>query len=441
MLDQGYRLYQKGNRWIYEDPFEGRRAVLPEGVEARLLQPKPLEAVCRSAKALLERPDSGLPFPELIRKRQVKTVSILVSDATRHVPTKQVLPQLIAYLNAAGVADSNIRLVVALGVHRPAVEAEIEAILGGELSGKRERLSIRNHDAFNPAGLVEIGETAAGRPIVVNRFAYEADFHIIIGCVEPHEFAGFSGGRKSVLPGISSEACILRNHAFDMLASEAARPGSLEGNPIHQEMLEFAAAYGVDFSIQFLVGDQSEVLDCVTGSFPATHAEAVRRLCESIRVDVPDFDLLVTTPGVPQNIDFYQSVKPIIGLSSVLRANDKVILYAACPEGLNSPDMLAGFAAADTIEGVVAKLKQDYTIQKDHVLLLSRVFRKNCQIFAVTERVPDSELEQMFMCAAPNLQAAIDQACGQIRRQRRGPADGGPIRILFFPQAQRYLPG
>ncbi|MFH1741720.1 MAG: lactate racemase domain-containing protein, partial [bacterium] len=161
-------------------------------------------------------------------------VAIIVSDSTRGVPTAKVMPILLEELDAAGVRRSAVTIVVATGVHRPATEDEIKEILGaGNLMG----LKVINHDPCDGEQLVVLGKTSFGTSVEVNRTVYEADLRIAVGKVEPHEFAGFSGGRKSVLPGIAGEKTIEFNHRPELLMSPLARPGQLEGNPIHLDML------------------------------------------------------------------------------------------------------------------------------------------------------------------------------------------------------------
>ncbi len=137
---------------------------------------------------------------------------VIVSDATRKMPTDKAAEVIVKELQDAGIALSEILFVVALGVHRDATEEEMRELIGDELYSK---VRIENHRPYDKDNLIRLGNTGYGTPVIVNKRAYECDIHVSIGKVEPHEFAGFSGGRKSVLPGISSEETIILNHSVE----------------------------------------------------------------------------------------------------------------------------------------------------------------------------------------------------------------------------------
>lgn len=167
---------------------------------------------------------------------------------------------------------------------------------------------IDNHDPFDPSKLVDLGKTSLGTPVHVNKTVYEADFRIVVGKVEPHEFAGFSGGRKSVLPGIASETTIKINHRPEMILNPKAMIGEWKDNPVSKDMTEAARMLGVDFCVNILVDSNNRPTCVVCGDLENSHALAIGKVEESMSVPLKKRPrIIVTTPGSPLNINVYQS--------------------------------------------------------------------------------------------------------------------------------------
>lgn len=359
-----------------------------------------------------------------------KNAAIIVSDATRGVATAQVLPFLIRELAAAGIGTDNITVVVALGVHRDASDTEMKAMLGC-CWGK---VRVVNHQPFARDELVEVGVTSSGNTIEVNRTVYEADIRIGIGKVEPHEFAGYSGGRKSVLPGVASEKTILYNHRPEMIANPNAAPCVLRDNPIHLDMVEAARLLRIDFFVNLVQNARGMPVAAFSGDIVASHNAAVAFLEKRYGIEVAkDANIFLTTPGAPLHIDFYQAVKPLFGLYPIVQQNDVIILYAECREGINSVDMIAPFRHGSTPEEVLAWLTEHYRIQMDQSLLLCKIFMKNVRIIVCSPGVSDDEVSTMLMRPANSLADALKQAAA-LKRQ-----DGELPRLCIFPQAQRAV--
>ncbi len=421
-----YRLEDHGRKTRYIDEVENVRAELDSRNAAGLILPSLPSAKAPDISGAFASPCSGKRLRDIARGR--KKAVILVSDATRKVPTADVLPAVMEELLAAGMDERDVTAVVALGVHRRATESEMRDILGSWW----DRILIENHDAFSAERLVEIGTTSCGTPLSVNRTAYEADLRITVGKVEPHEFAGFSGGRKSVLPGIAGERTIRENHNPQWLMDPGAVPGRLEDNPIHEDMLEAAGMLGVDFAVNLLVDESNRLREVFCGdpvkSHEAAVAASVMDLCVKL-VEPPQ--IVVTTPGEPLNICLYQAVKPLIALAPVLAPGGTMILYAKCPEGIDSPDMVRPFEEAEGLDGAFDYLVENYRIQMDHALLLVKIMKGGAEIVVVAPTVPGETIEKMHMTPAGTLQEAVDYALSRTRRE---------TGVLFFPCAQRFLP-
>lgn len=359
-----------------------------------------------------------------------KNVIIIVSDSTRGIPTAKVLPFVIDELLNAGVNMEQICIIIALGVHRPATDSEIEEIVGSELVGK---IRIINHDGFNRDQLVNIGTTSLGTPVEINKTVYDSDLRIIIGKVEPHEFAGFSGGRKSILPGVSSERTIEINHKPEMLLHKSARPGVMQGNPINMEMEEAAKILGVDFAVNIVQNKNADIIGIFCGDVFESHYKAIDFIKSFCEIPLKDkADIVVTTPGAPLNIDLYQSIKPIIALAPIMKENGVIFMYSECKEGVNSVDMVRVFDGAASLEEVISKLTSDYKIQMDHSLLLSKIMLQNIKIVLYSPNVDEETIRKMFMTPASDVKDGLDKAFQLVNNPN--------AKVLFYPQPQRTLP-
>lgn len=423
-----YAIHHAGDAAVYRDAIEGVEIRVPReqclgliGIE----EPGPL-AWPAGGRTALAAPAGSRPLAGIARG--ARRAVIIVSDSTRGVPTARVMPMLLEELASAGVPRTAVTVVVARGVHRPATAEEIQEIVGpGQLG-----LRVMNHDPYDPEQLVPLGATSFGTPVEVNRTVYEADLRIAVGKVEPHEFAGFSGGRKSVLPGIAGERTIQVNHRPEMLLSPAARPGQLDGNPIHLDMLEAAGRLEIHFMVNLVVSQAGETVGMFAGEPGASHRAAVAFLRSFCQVTLPERpDVIVTTPGKPLNINFYQSVKPLIALAPLMQAGGALVLYSSCPDGVGTEDMLIPYEGAKDIETVIRRLKGDYRIQMDHALLLGKILQQGIRIVVASPSLDAGLAAKLFLTPAATPQEALETALKAVDRPTP--------RVLFFPQAQRAL--
>lgn len=429
-VDTLYTVQQRDGHIEYSDSGEGISASLAVERFDALILPRPeiMERTARPehvARAFMN-PVGSSPLRTIARGK--KSAAIIVSDATRAVPTGDVLPHIMEELRLGGVPPEAVTCVVGIGVHRPATSEEMSAILGEEWAGT---LRIENHDPYDEAKLVSLGTTSRGTPLSVNRTVYESELRITVGKVEPHEFAGFSGGRKSVLPGISSEEAIRVNHRPQMLLDPRAAIGVYDDNPISCDMAEAAQMLGVHFSVNILVNARGEIADLVCGDMDESHRRAVDMLQREISVpfDVRK-DLFVTTPGYPLDINLYQSLKCVIALAPVLRDNGVFVVYSRCTEGVGSTDMLRPFEGATGFEDVIRFLLEKYEIQMDHALLLSKIMQRGIRIVLISPNVPEDDAKKMGFLTAKTLEEGVRKGLDMA---------GAGSRATFFPCPQRYL--
>lgn len=427
-----YKINKDNNSIIYEDRYEK--------VGVKINRQHFLDIIENDEPAKLNFPDDflfafkkpidTLPLNNLAKG--AKNISIIIPDSTRGLPLNQIFKLLIKELQEAEIRLDQIKVVIALGVHRKLTGDEIANIIGEEFFNK---LNVVNHDPYDKDNLVILGNTKYGTPVEVNKLVFESDFRIVIGKVEPHEFAGFSGGRKAILPGVCSEKTIKANHRPEMILNEYAKPGSLEKNIIHLDMIEAARLLKVHFSINCVLNSKNEFIGLFIGDIFSAHQKSVNFLKSYCKVTLHNYpDIIITTPGYPLNIDFYQSIKALIAVEPICKEGSVVILYSSCPEGINSPDMLFPFQNSKNVNEVINKLKQNYKIQMDHALLLSKILNKGIHLIVYSPNIKAELLKDMFIKQANNLQQALNLAYAFFGNKKKD------IKVLIYPKPQRTLP-
>ena len=281
-----------------------------------------------AVRQAIEQPIGSASLRERVRPDQ--TVAISVCDVTRPMPSATVLPVVLEALSH--VPADRIAIMIASGTHRATTRDELVEMLGADIvDGNR----IVVHDAFDEAQLVSLGEVDGGIPVWLNRTWVEADVRITTGFVEPHFFAGFSGGPKMVAPGLAGFRTIMRLHDAEMIRSPQARWGVIEGNPIHDGVRAIAARSGVDFSIDVAINRDRQITHVAAGELFAVHRavrEVVRR--NAMQAFARPFDVVVTTnSGYPLDQNLYQTVKGMSAAAQVVKPDGVIVCASACADG------------------------------------------------------------------------------------------------------------
>ena len=286
--------------------------------------PDPAAEVARA----LDEPIGSPRLEELaVGKR---TAVIILSDHTRPVPSRLLLPPMLERLRRGNPAI-DITLLIATGFHRGTRREELVEKLGEDIVA-RERIVV--HDCRDDASLADAGILPSGGRLLLNRLALEADLLVSEGFIEPHFFAGFSGGRKSVLPGIASRETVLANHCAEFIADPRARTGILEGNPLHRDMVFAADTARLAFVLNVVLGPGKRVVRAFAGAHLAAHEAGCRFLVDACRVRVPLADIVVTSNGGhPLDQNVYQSVKGMTAGEAVVREGGVIVMCAACGDG------------------------------------------------------------------------------------------------------------
>lgn len=377
----------------------------------------------------LRNPHGVASLKDIARGR--KRVVILVSDYTRAVPAKMLLFPLVDELHQAGISESQITIIIAGGLHRPSTREEIARIIGNDWV---KRLTVVNHNAIDSDRLTFLGKTKRGTPVWINSLVSESDLCIALGQIEPHEYAGFTGGRKSILPGVSGEETIRFNHSPEMIEHPLAKPGMLEGNPVHEDMVECALMKGIDFIVNVVLNGDLKTIGVFAGDMLEAHGKGVDFVNSFSRVEIPTQpDIIITTPGKPLDVDFYQSLKALIAVDAIASPETIVVFYSSCQDGLGSMgrEMLEAFRGVATPEEVETRVRSNHRVQMDHAFLLSRILQKGIKIIAYSPNVPLNIIKEM-MIPAGSVQEGLDMALQLSRRKTPS--------VLVYPEAQRTLP-
>lgn len=281
--------------------------------------------------AALEAPIGCAPLKASLKPGA--KVCIIFPDITRAMPNARILPWLLDYLHAHGIRDEQIVLLNSTGTHRPNTPAELDTMLGRAITA---RYRVINHECERYDEMVPFGATRSGVPALINRHAAAADVRILTGFIEPHFFAGFSGGPKALMPGVAGLKTIMSNHGAANIGSPQATFGINEGNPIWEEMMEIALRVGPSFLLNVSLNEEKRITGWFAGDLRAAHRrgrEFVRDAAMS-RVDAP-FDVVVTTnSGYPLDMNLYQGVKGMSAAAVIAKPGGAIILAAECSEGL-----------------------------------------------------------------------------------------------------------
>lgn len=273
-------------------------------------------------------PIGSLRLCELARGK--RKVVVIISDHTRPVPSRVILPLMLREIRQ-GNPDAEITLLVATGCHRETTPEELRAKLGEEIYA-REKIVV--HDCDDAANLVSLGTLPSGGELKVNRLACEADLLVAEGFIEPHFFAGFSGGRKSVLPGVAGRESVLANHCAEFIDDPRARTGILEGNPIHRDMLWAARQAKLRYIVNVVLNEDKRVIHAVAGDCEAAHAAGCAFLLEKCRAKPCMADVVISTNGgYPLDQNIYQAVKGMTAAEATVREDGVIIMVAKSNDG------------------------------------------------------------------------------------------------------------
>ena len=369
----------------------------------------------------LEHP-IGAPRLEEIAKPGEK-IAIVTSDITRPVPTWRIMPTLLDKLYAAGCRPEDITLVFALGSHRGHTEEEKQ-----HLAGERAYREIRCVDS-DRSDCVHFGTTDRGTPVDITRAVAEADRRICLGNIEYHYFAGYSGGAKAIMPGVSTREAIQANHRMMVLNECCA--GNLEGNPLRMDLEQAAAMVGVDFIVNVVLDEHKQIVKAVAGNLVAAHREGCKFLDRMYlkEIDQRADIVLVSQGGAPKDLNLYQTQKALDNAKHAVKPGGTIILIGSCKEGLGEKVFEEWLLSAPTPESMIDRIHREFQLGGHKAAAIAMVL-KDAEIYLVSDLDPEF-VRKIFLKPAANAQAALDQAF-----ERLGP----DATVLAMPYGGSTLP-
>lgn len=313
-----------------------------------------------------------------------KRVVLVTSDHTRAVPSKLTLPLLLEEIRS-GCPDAEITILIATGLHRATTEAEQRRMFGDAVVD-RERIVI--NDAFRPEDFVMMGTLPSGAEFHVNRLAVECDLLVTEGFIEPHFFAGFSGGRKSILPGICSQETVNENHSFRAIAHPLAAAGRLEGNPIHEDMIAAARRVNVQFTFNVALNGEKKVIAAFAGDLEQSHAAGVAFIREQSQCPPVRGDIVVTSNGgYPLDQNLYQSPKAVATAEACCAEGGVIIMCCSCADGMGGTNFerLITFGSPEEIDAYLSAIPPKETIPEQWCpQIYARILKKHRVILVTT---------------------------------------------------------
>lgn len=376
----------------------------------------------------LERPIASLPLRQLVSART--KVCILFTDLTRATPNERIIPWLLEHLEGA-VPRENITLLNQLGTHRPNTRAELEKMLTPAVVANYRVL---NHEPENDDALVQVGVTGDGTPALLNKHAVEADLRIVTGFIEPHFFAGFSGGIKGIMPGVAGLRTVMSNHGFRNIGDPNATFGVNEGNPLWEELRDIALKAGPSFVLNVTLNEERQITGVFAGDLLKAHKAGTEFVRKSAMQAVEEpFDVVVTTnSGYPLDLNLYQGVKGMSAGARIIKPGGTLILAAECREGIpaNSPlDKLLRAVASP--EDLLALLAQPGFVRAEQwQAQIQAIIQRKARVL-VFSTIPDEVIRAAHLEPCHDIAAEVSSCLRDA---------GAGARVAVLPQGPLTIP-
>jgi nickel-dependent lactate racemase len=410
---------------------------LPASMQATLAvsQPaEPIKDVSAAIQAALAHPIGSAPLHELASAGQ--RICIVFTDITRASPDALLVPALLAELEKAGVHDKDITLLCGIGMHRPSTHAEKIVKLG---SAVVDRYRVIDNEPQNPAALVDLGVTPGGVPVLLQRAVVEADLLIATGIVEPHQYAGYSGGRKTVAVGAAGEALIAHTHGPAFVDHPGTRLGRVEGNPFHEAVTEAARRANLRFILNVVLDDDKRLLRVAAGDPELAFNDLVRFARSVYEVPIPhQYDIAIGGVGYPKDCNLYQASRApsylFFAPTSVVRPGGFFIIPARCEEGagegVGEQRFLAAMRDAPSVRFILEDARRNgYPPGQQRAFVMAKVLEQ-AKVVIVGSECPDL-VAACKMIPAASLDDALDLATQEL---------GTACQVLVVPHAMLTLP-
>ena len=386
--------------------------------------PEPLQAL----RQALQKPAGAAALAGLVKPGQ--RVGIIVNDITRATPNPLILHALLDELQH--VADDHITLFIALGTHRPVSAEELTRLLGAEFT---RRLRIVQNDCFDASTQVNLGLTRQGHPAWINRELAQCDLKILTGFIEPHFFAGFSGGGKAVMPGMAGLATVMANHCAANIAHPQATWGVTRGNPIWEEVMEVAHMVDPTFLLNVTLNRDKQITGVFAGNLDAAHALGVEfaRRTAMAPVEQP-FDIVVTSnSGYPLDLNLYQSVKGMSAAAQVVRPGGAIIIAAECWDGIPAHGLYGELlrASANPQELLDTILQPGYARQDQWQAQVQAQIQLKAEVYVYSDHLSPDQIRTALLNPAVSVESSLAELVERY---------GKNARICVLPEGPLTIP-
>ncbi|MYK18150.1 nickel-dependent lactate racemase [Candidatus Poribacteria bacterium] len=367
----------------------------------------PLSDENGAVREAIARPIASPPLAELAGGRE--SACIVISDITRPVPNKVILPPLLEVLEASGIPREKITILIATGIHRPNNAEELETMVGSDIM---ETYRIVNHFSQQTETQAYLGKTENGTPVYINKTYLESDLKVITGLIEPHLMAGYSGGRKAICPGIASVETMKVMHGPELMEHPKSAVGILDGNPFHKEATEIALMAGVDFNLNVAIDKQRSITGIFAGDMVKSHLVGAAFVEKQAKVTLPASAdaVVVSSAGYPLDSTFYQAIKGLLTAVEVVKQGGSILLVAAGSEGIGSKPFTDLIFKTDDLTAFVQGLYNpaNFVIDQWQLEELAKVARK-ADIYFYTDGIPYHQRSKLFVHPLKTPQEGIEE--------------------------------
>jgi len=412
---------------------KGKLKVGLPGKDITVVEPVFIPGLADETGAIREAVESPVGSPSLYELAKGKrTVAINFCDATRPVPNKKILPVVLGELKRAGVKDEDIVLVNALGTHRPGSKEEIVELLGEEIASKYR---VVQHDCNDRSTMADAGVLSDGQHMWVNRDYYEADLKILTGFIEPHFFAGFSGGGKLVYPGVASLENIKVAHGYRILSDKRSTWGITDGNPVWELLTEGALKTGPDFIVNVTLNKDKAITGVFAGELRAAHAKGcayVKRT--AMRAVKEPFDIVVTTnSGYPLDRNVYQTVKGMSAAAGIVKEGGAIISVSQCVDGIpaGSHYHKLMLAAGDPRRALEMIAETGFSMQDQWQVQLQAELQVKADVYLYSQCLTDEDIRSSMFKPCRSIEGTVAELLGRY---------GADAKICVLPEGPQTIP-
>lgn len=388
----------------------------------------PLTEPLKTIQESLAAPIGTPALAEIAKGRS--SACVVISDITRPVPNSLILPPILETIERAGVPRDKITILIATGIHRPNLGDELDELVGAEIPKKYR---VVNHYSEQPEDHRHLGEVD-GIPIYINQTYLDADLKVLTGLVELHLMAGYSGGRKSVLPGIASLETMKRMHGYRMIQQDGTANGRLDDNPFHHAAVKVAKMAGADFILNVTLDEARQVTGVYAGDLEEAHRAATDFVASYALTEVPELADIVLTcgGGVPLDNTLYQTFKAVAGCLGAVKEGGTILIAAKNAQGWGSAEFTEMLQSLSDYEDFYRRVEGPDYVQKDQWMIqeLCNGLRR-CNLLYYTEGLTPDEVRAALMTPVSSVQEGIETALGQ---------HGSNAKILVIPEGPYVIP-